>query len=190
MRYMPEADGVFSLPLLNVSTCQKIVAQARHSIFWQRAHLSTGASSEEMLLDASVRSASVLAPGDAPNLFSVFDRSISRVVQPFFWDNWHIDFRCHMGMQLIRYTSGGQYAPHVDVGCGLNDRTYTILCYLNDDFEGGSTYFPHLNCRVQPKSGRAILFPAEYLHGAEETYSGEKYVFVTWLMSAPSIEWA
>lgn len=37
-------------------------------------------------------------------------------------------------------------------------RKYTILAYLNDNFEGGTTYFPDLDYMVHPKKGSILIF--------------------------------
>ncbi len=37
-------------------------------------------------------------------------------------------------------------------------RTWTFIIYLNDDFEGGETYFPIENLKITPEIGKAILW--------------------------------
>ena len=91
----------------------------------------------------------------------------------------------HEGTQLVRYAPGGHYIPHSDVGRLTMNRYYTVLCYLNDDFEGGNTQFPALDYAVRPQSGKAILFPSRYLHGGEPVTRGEKYILVSWITGTP-----
>ena len=71
-------------------------------------------------------------------------------------------------LQVVSYTPSGFYRHHYDAsfhpdvvrrmnhGCG--PRIYTLLVYLNDDFQGGETEFMILKKRVQPKKGKAIFF--------------------------------
>jgi predicted 2-oxoglutarate/Fe(II)-dependent dioxygenase YbiX len=61
------------------------------------------------------------------------------------------------------------------------NRYYSLVCYLNDDFEGGSTRFPALDYAVKPQCGKAILFPSRYLHGGEPVISGQKYILISWI---------
>ena len=37
-------------------------------------------------------------------------------------------------------------------------RLTTVLVSLNEDYEGGETFFPGLDLKVGPKTGRAIVF--------------------------------
>lgn len=71
-------------------------------------------------------------------------------------------------LQLVRYTRGQQYGPHVDWGRSQDaslwlggQRTATALIYLNSLQEGcgGETVFTHLGLRVSPQAGTAVLWP-------------------------------
>ena len=55
------------------------------------------------------------------------------------------------------------------------------VCYLNDDYEGGETYFPNFNVESQPKKGKVVLFPSnlEYQHGVREVV-GDRYTMPLW----------
>lgn len=61
-------------------------------------------------------------------------------------------------------------------------RTYSAVLYLNDDYEGGSTYFPRLGVEVQPKTGKLVAFGAgsEYQHGVRPITSGKRYTMPLW----------
>jgi hypothetical protein len=56
---------------------------------------------------------------------------------------------------------------------------WTLLIYLNDNFEGGETVFYNdkwiVNKIVQPKEGMAILFDIDLWHKANPLLKGEKY---------------
>ena len=68
----------------------------------------------------------------------------------------------------------------------------TIFLYLNDVKEGGETYFPQLGLSVQPKQGRALVWPSVYdenphakdprtEHRANAVVAGIKYGANAWL---------
>lgn len=114
-------------------------------------------------------------------------------------------------MTVTRYNKGGYYSDHVDeelcddqtkqdVGersdvepssCGAADRrAHTVLIYLTSEKNDGATYFPHLNLRVFPQKGRALLFhpttPSgqtdyDLVHGSEESHIGGKFVIQQWI---------
>jgi len=73
-------------------------------------------------------------------------------------------------IQVVNYEKDGYYNPHYDA-CNSTDidakinmngssgqRVYTFLIYLNDNLEGGSTYFPKIDKHIKPKKGMGILF--------------------------------
>ena len=80
---------------------------------------------------------------------------------------------------------------------------YTILVYLNDNFEGGSTSFKipceeilhngltieeelknkFIDFEIKPKTGTAIIFDQRLLHKGNLLLSGTKYVFRTDLLA-------
>ena len=72
-------------------------------------------------------------------------------------------------MQVVKYGPGGYYNAHFDASCddtpesiefekNGGQRVLTVLCYLNDDFEGGSTQFPNLEKDYKMPMGHALLF--------------------------------
>mmetsp|Transcript_9530 Transcript_9530/g.18323 ORF Transcript_9530/g.18323 Transcript_9530/m.18323 type:complete len:552 (-) Transcript_9530:1754-3409(-) len=68
-------------------------------------------------------------------------------------------------LQLLKYEVGQFYRTHHDYidhqkdrNCG--PRILTFFLYLSDVEEGGGTDFPDLGITVQPKLGRAVLWPS------------------------------
>ena len=104
-------------------------------------------------------------------------------------------------LQIVRYEPDGYYKEHHDSCCDnteiCNDfikrggqRIKTVLIYLNDDFEEGSTYFPLLNKKYKPPKYSAIIFnplaknsnkchPLA-LHAGLPVKSGIKYIANLW----------
>lgn len=86
---------------------------------------------------------------------------------------------------ITRYKQGGHHNEHMDW------RRATMLMYLNNNFTGGSTDFPQLRLRVQPKAGRAVVFfpnrnrildAKDYMsHASLEVISGEKVIAQVWI---------
>lgn len=104
-------------------------------------------------------------------------------------------------LQCVFYSKGQQYMAHFDTldeqseaGEGefemSGQRKCTLLVYLNDDFEGGETYFPKLDLRIKPKKGTAVLFynldeqdklNRESFHAGLPVTSGKKYACNIWV---------
>lgn len=104
-------------------------------------------------------------------------------------------------IQCVGYYAGEEYRSHYDaydtrdpmmqklVDQG-GQRMCTFLVYLNDDFEGGHTYFPVLDLRIKPERGKAIFFynidangaiDKESLHAGLCVTSGVKYACTLWV---------
>ncbi|MDB5853179.1 MAG: Procollagen-proline dioxygenase [Herminiimonas sp.] len=105
------------------------------------------------------------------------------------------------GLQVLRYPTGGQSAPHFDFLMPTNaanmasversgQRVSTLVIYLNDVLQGGETVFPETGMAVTPRKGCAVYF--EYcnsagqldslsLHAALPVQAGEKWVATKWM---------
>uniref|UniRef100_A0A7S4WDZ4 Fe2OG dioxygenase domain-containing protein n=1 Tax=Alexandrium monilatum TaxID=311494 RepID=A0A7S4WDZ4_9DINO len=99
-------------------------------------------------------------------------------------------------MQLLRYEPGQAYREHHDQNAhrlaAWGPRLYTFFMYLSDVEEGGETVFPGLNITVQPRKGRALLWPSVHSdhpftvddrtrHEAVAVRKGLKYAANFWL---------
>lgn len=83
-------------------------------------------------------------------------------------------------LRVMKYTKGQFYKPHVDSIDGR--RTLSGILYLNDDFDGGSLSFPVQKIEIEPRPGRLVLFPSNfvYIHEAKEVTDRAKYAVVAW----------
>jgi hypothetical protein len=91
-------------------------------------------------------------------------------------------------MHFLRYGTGHSSSFHVDHPYDAEDMqrsALTLLIYLNGDFEGGQTEFPHAGLRVEPEVGRAVLFPHGLLHRGATVMTGTKYVLRTEVYYGP-----
>ena len=191
IQYTEESNGVFSLPLYEAKLCRSIVNSLKRLRDWSAAEirLETGPGQYGSFTRLDTRSARILTSSRAEQLHQQFDMRIDKVINPFIKHVWGVDLPEHSGTQILRYPPGGHYIVHQDAGADLRDRYFTVVCYLNDDFEGGDTWFPSLNYSAIPKTGKAIVFPAEFWHCAQPVIRGEKYVIVSWIQGPVPINW-
>ena len=105
-------------------------------------------------------------------------------------------------LQVVKYDTNGFYKPHFDacnkkvgddcerMNLGKGPRYMTVLMYLNDDFEGGGTFFPELNQTVIPQTGKAVIFYnvdrsgdviPKAIHGGLDVTRGEKWIANKWI---------
>ena len=77
---------------------------------------------------------------------------------------------------MCRWRVGDSQSPHVDK---THFPHYDIgsVIYLNDDYVGGSIYFPQHDIEISPKAGDAYAFPGDdfYEHGVREITDGVRY---------------
>ncbi|WP_397539050.1 2OG-Fe(II) oxygenase [Rummeliibacillus pycnus] len=99
------------------------------------------------------------------------------------------------GLHILNYQPGQEYKEHLDYFASTskaasNNRIATLVIYLNDVEEGGSTYFPKLNFSASPQKGMAVYFEYFYndqmlneltLHGGAPVVKGEKWIATQWM---------
>lgn len=92
-------------------------------------------------------------------------------------------------LQCVRYSEGQQFKPHYDVNAH-NRPLHTLLLYLNDDFDGGETFFPELNVKIKPAQGRVLHFLncdeadqvlLQAIHAGLPVQRGVKYACNIWV---------
>ena len=114
----------------------------------------------------------------------------------------NIPFENAEKMQVVKYDPNGYYNEHYDASCddrpecvefekNGGQRVVTMILYLNDEYEGGSTHFPRLNVEYKPPKNTGILFyslekngnkcqPLS-IHSGTPVISGQKYIANIWL---------
>ena len=97
-------------------------------------------------------------------------------------------------LKVVKYKKGGFIPVHPDSDPS-DQRTHTILMYLNEKYEGGETEFPNLNKQFKLNTGDIIYFPNydSYgnptklaLHQGNVVKSGEKWICNLWVKGSPS----
>jgi predicted 2-oxoglutarate/Fe(II)-dependent dioxygenase YbiX len=98
--------------------------------------------------------------------------------------------------QLLQYPIGGHYIEHNDSEVFQNgkwertiSRDISLLCYLDDDYEGGELEFTDLNLKIKPKKGTIISFPSykEFPHKVHPVISGIRHTIVSWIETEKKI---
>jgi hypothetical protein len=98
--------------------------------------------------------------------------------------------------QLVRWHEGLELTPHTDNmepdgrPNGTPHRSFSSLMYLNDDYEGGETYFPGHGVRLKPEAGALVVFGAgpEFVHGVTRVRRGLRYTYAGWFTYDKELE--
>lgn len=191
VRYTEEVSGVLAVRLYSPHSCGSIIRQAKALPGWGAAKVGVeeGDNSYGAAVEPETRQALSCTPAPTSLIIREFSRKMNNIVKPLVKKFWGVNLTRHADTHLVRYIPGNFYAPHTDTGADVNDRYFTVLCYLNDSFRGGETTFLSLNHSVKPQCGKAIVFPSTYVHCAEPVDEGEKYILVSWLIGAEPIHW-
>ena len=87
--------------------------------------------------------------------------------------------------RISQYKEGEHFATHCD-GMYVNDNDecsiYSVVLYLNEDYEGGELEFTDSGKRFRPTAGTAVLLPHDLSHAGLEVSKGIKYVARSELM--------
>ena len=87
-------------------------------------------------------------------------------------------------IQVLEYVKNQRYTWHTDASPQPNSKEYhrkiSIILYLTDNFEGGTTKF--VDQDYKPPVGHALIFPSNWCfpHCGTQVISGKKRVAVTW----------
>jgi Rps23 Pro-64 3,4-dihydroxylase Tpa1-like proline 4-hydroxylase len=76
------------------------------------------------------------------------------------------------------YGMGGFIKLHQDGHSTVHRQQskYTVLFYLNDNYEGGELVVPDMNLTIKPVKGTVIVMDQEIYHYVNSITTGEKYI--------------
>lgn len=88
-------------------------------------------------------------------------------------------------IQILKYTTGGHYKFHTDMGPS-NPRSLSLIYFVNSDYEGGDLCFKDLKnnqeLTVEKKENRLIIWPSNFMypHAVKPITKGTRYSVVSW----------
>jgi prolyl 4-hydroxylase len=98
-------------------------------------------------------------------------------------------------LYVMRYEPGQEYRPHFDALPGLrNQREWTAIFYLNDEYERGATTFPLLDLTIRGCAGDLLVFrnssedgdpDPRMRHAGEPVTIGAKWIATRWIRHGP-----
>ena len=89
-------------------------------------------------------------------------------------NNYKLSFN---NLMIKRYFENVGMGEHKDFYSDDKDyinKSYTLVLYLNNNYEGGNLYFKEINKSIKPEAGSLVIFPAEKTHESLPTISGRK----------------
>lgn len=102
-------------------------------------------------------------------------------------------------MTVLRYGPGQQYRDHLDtLPHTANQRSCTMILYLNEGYGGGETTFSATGLSVAGRAGDALFFRNTTTdgqpdplsrHAGQPVRSGAKWIATRWIRAAPFDIW-
>ena len=167
---------------LSPEDCRFIIEYCTANDLFKRSEVAVNETGESAISDVRTSSSAVIKKESLP--FS--EALIERVTQVGDISGCRVET-----LQCVRYAGSQSYEVHFDGDREL-PRQHTVLIYLNDDFEGGTTWFPEINTHIQPKTGQALFFrnldenrdPLLYsAHAGMPVTGGVKYALNIWIQA-------
>lgn len=89
------------------------------------------------------------------------------------------DYNVCQTFSYVRYENGGYIQTHTD-SYNESNVLYTLIMYLNDDYENGETYFMdnHKKITIQKKTGKGFLFVGSQMHHGCHKVDGVKRILI------------
>jgi hypothetical protein len=89
-------------------------------------------------------------------------------------------------VSLCRWFPGSEQPPHADDMTnsevkGFEHRVFGAIIYLNDNYEGGKTFYPGHGVEITPKAGLLAVHPGdpEHLHGVTKIEGNVRYTIAS-----------
>ncbi len=88
-------------------------------------------------------------------------------------------------IQILKYTVGGHYKFHTDMGPS-NPRSVSLIYFVNSDYEGGDLCFKDIKNNeeliVKKKKNRLVIWPSNFMypHSVKPVIKGTRYSVVSW----------
>lgn len=105
-------------------------------------------------------------------------------------ESYNINTEIYLDLLAIaRWFPGMQQQPHSDNMQNTDHshihehREYGLVIYLNDDFEGGSTFYPQHNLYINPEPGKMAVHPAstDHMHGVTKIEGAVRYTLTSFV---------
>lgn len=89
-------------------------------------------------------------------------------------------------LQIVRWFPGMEQPPHADDMTdtdihGFEHRAFGSIIYLNQEYNGGNTYYPKHDIKITPKTGMLAIHPGdpEHLHGVTKIEDDMRYTIAS-----------
>ena len=81
-------------------------------------------------------------------------------------------------LSISKYKPGASMGKHTDSNGSEGPQTISVVCYLNDNYEGGHIRFADQDIMIKAEAGSIVIFPSKppFFHESMPVISGFKYI--------------
>jgi len=162
--------NIFEFPLFTPRFCEEAIALSEAKNKWTIDRHNAYPTNDVLLEEIGLNDA--------------YNRVLKEIVYPLCIHLWHLEGPGYDNMFsenfLARYTTDRQ--SHLSLHHDFSN--ITMVVKLNDEFEGGGTWFPKYKVLSNPQIvGTATLHPGliTHLHGARPITAGRRYITVSFM---------
>lgn len=123
---------------------------------------------------------------DKDSVELVLFKNIYKRIQDFIKKEYNLEKIEADEMSIVRWFPGTEQPPHCDDMSntdiqGFSHRNFGVIVYLNDDYQGGQTYYPQHSFYVEPKQGKIAVHPgdSDHLHGVTKIEKNIRYTIAS-----------
>jgi prolyl 4-hydroxylase len=172
MKILSDSDTIFTIPgVLTPEECADRIRMTEAAGF-RDAPITTARG---FVMRPETRNNTRVMQDDTKSAASLWDRVARHVADRLGpWRALGLNER----LRYYRYEPGQYFKWHGDGAFIRSERErslFTLMVYLNDDFDGGSTDFWD-GISVTPQRGMALVFEHSLVHQGAPVVSGRKYV--------------
>ncbi len=163
-------DEVYEFPLFTKKFCNEIIEMTEELNNWTYARHKYYPTTDVLLQDIGMN--------------DIYNKVINEIIRPMVIHIWTLQGKNWDKLNSENFLA--RYLPDAQSHLSLHhDHSHlSLVVKLNDEFEGGGTYFPKYNLLSNPKRiGTGTIHPGQitHRHGARPIYSGKRYIIVSFI---------
>ena len=164
---MSTPSDVWNWPLFTEEFCKMMIEEAEHLNAWTVDRHGFYATNDMLL--------------NVMGLNDTYEYVFQKFVYPCAIHIWKLEgdkWGKFMASEnfIVRY----QPAIQAHLNTHLDDSNYSLTIGLNDEFEGGGTWFPRQKTLAKPNTGECTLFPMPtHKHAGMSVTEGKRYIIVS-----------
>lgn len=162
---------------LSISECESLINYASSTEMWKESETKT--HPYDFWSGRTINYKKIIDP-EYKNIF----KSLMINIQKTIISEYNISEIYPDTIDLVRWFEGMEQVPHCDDMSNNNEevkkfghRVFGCVLYLNDDYEGGKTYYPNFDIEITPKMGKLAVHPGDcvHLHGVTPIKNSTRY---------------